>query len=238
VLHAANGAHYGFRNQVTSLREAVTLLGVRAVRNLTITLLVRNGLLPRRHGPIQFDRVAFWRHSVAAAFAAEALARRLRWSHPELAYAAGLLHDVGIMVLDRTMQKELGRIIDLVRHGHSIEDADREVLGCSHADIARVVGEMWHFPKEVTAVIWLHHRPFDADPELRRLACMITLADFLASPSEPVCYSAGPAEVRSDATKFLALEEGALVGVREEMEAKVKGASHLLELDREPPLGH
>jgi HD-like signal output (HDOD) protein len=235
VLHAANGAHYGFRRQVTSLREACTLLGVRAVRSLTLTLLIRNGLLPRRHAPFQFHRVEFWRHSVAAAFASEALARRLRWSHPEMAYAAGLLHDVGIMVLDRMMPRELGRILELMRQGRTVQDADREVLGCSHADVGRLVAEMWCFPRAVTVGIALHHRPFDADPEMRRLACLITLADFLASPSGPVCWQAEPDGTRGDVIKFLALEEGALVIARSEMEGRLRTASQLLELEEGPP---
>lgn len=231
VLRAVNSAHFGLRASVKTLREAITLLGIRAVRNLSVTLLVRHGLLPRAHGPIQFDRLAFWRHCVATAVAAESFAHRLRWSHPGMAYTAGLLHDVGIMVLDHSMQRELGRILTLVDEGTPVLEADREVLGCTHADIARLLGEMWQFPREIVQCLQHHHDPFRADVELQRLACMVAMADALASPARPAVYGGLLAEERTALTRFLAIEEGALLAVRRETDAYLEKASHVLDLE-------
>jgi putative nucleotidyltransferase with HDIG domain len=228
VLRTVNGIQFGLRQPVQALREAIVLLGVQAIRTISLTLLVRNGLRPRAHRPFQFDRLAFWRHCVSTAIASETIARTARLTDPELAYVAGLLHDVGIMVLDNTSPEQLGEVVQLIRSGTPLLQADVEVLECTHADIGRLLAERWQFPRAIAAAIASHHEPHAAESESQAIACAVYLADVLFSPDTPACYSGGPAEHHARAIALLKLDEPSLARVHEQTIEKLSKASDLL----------
>ncbi|MGQ0721721.1 MAG: HDOD domain-containing protein [Candidatus Eiseniibacteriota bacterium] len=234
VLRTVNGAQFGLRQPVQALREAIVLLGVHAVRGLSLTLLVRNGLRPRGHRPFQFDRVAFWRHCVSTAIAAEIIARTARLADPELAYVAGLLHDVGIMVLDNTSPEQLGEVVQLIRGGMPLLEADIQVLECTHADIGRLFAERWQFPQAIVAAIASHHEPHATEREFQAIACAVLLADTMFSPETPACYSGASPEHHARVASMLKIEEATLARVHEQAIEKLAKASDLLSVSSAP----
>jgi putative nucleotidyltransferase with HDIG domain len=210
ILKLVNSAQFALKKTIGSLWEAIALLGTRAVKNLTITLLVKNGLLPRRREPIKFNRPSFWRHSVGTGFGAEALASSVSGVSPESAYVAGLLHDVGIMALDKVVPAELARLIDRIESNEAILVSEREVLGCTHCEIGKLVAEAWGFPPEVVQPIAYHHDPLKArTDDNKRISCIVAVADFMMSSPGRECYG----------TEFTCLERSWLTCMKVDADA-------------------
>jgi len=142
LLKLVNSSYFGLGRRVASVRESITLVGFEAVKNLSITIVVRNGLLPRHRSPDRFDRIDFWKHCVGTGIATEILSHTLRISTPEVAFAAGLLHDAGIMVLDLVDPGSLGQLVDLTGQAPT---SSMPITPCWAARMARSVAG-WRRP--------------------------------------------------------------------------------------------
>lgn len=174
LLRVANSSFYGMQRKIISVSDAIFVLGVGNVRNLVLTVSVSSSLGnnlsnlgPRLH--------SFWMHSIGTAICAEALATRMR-CNPDSAFAAGLLHDIGQLVL----ATHYPRHVEAVRRYRQRLDcyffeAEQQVLGVDHSQIGEFLGQRWSFPPQLCAAIAGHH-----DPELMHgdpLACVVHLAD-------------------------------------------------------------
>ena len=161
MLRVANSAYYGLPRQVTSLREAVVMLGRNTLRGLVFTASVM-GVLGRQVTGYSLGQGDLWRHSISTAQAARFLADRAG-VHPDEAYVAGLLHDIGKIVLDQYMQEEFGEAMDLTRErGVPFDEAERRVFGVDHAEIGGALAEHWDLPSMLVEAIRYHHRPLEA----------------------------------------------------------------------------
>lgn len=230
ILKVGNSAHYGFSRPVEAIADAITLLGARTVLRISMTLLVRNGLLPRRREPEAFDRVAFWKHSVATATAADLLARATSLQPRSPAYPAGLLHDVGIMVLDVVAPAALGKVIEATgTEGCSLE-AERATVGCTHLEIGRTVADTWKFPRAVRDAIVHHHSPAGAPSDVQHLVAIVALADAMMSAAEPGCYGAAHADELGAARRILNVDEATLSQVEQAAQAELRSLEDLLSL--------
>lgn len=174
LLRVANSSFYGLQRKVISVSDAIVVLGLGNVRNLILTVSVSNslGASSTKAGA---QSSAFWTHSIATAICAEALAGRMR-CNPESAFAAGLLHDIGQLVLAThyPQQREEVRRYRQRLDCHIFE-AEQKVLGIDHAQIGEFLGKRWNFPLQLCTAIAGHHDPevMNSDP----LACVVHLAD-------------------------------------------------------------
>ncbi len=128
---------------------------------------------------------ALWRHSVAAALAAERIARELNSPGVDRreAYVCGLLHDLGKFAAWQAMPKSYARAVqEAGQSGAAIVQAERQTLGLDHAVIGRRLAELWRLPRQVVETIWLHHHPSAALPEAvdKTLVRVVALANALA----------------------------------------------------------
>ncbi|OHC63090.1 MAG: hypothetical protein A2045_04320 [Rhodocyclales bacterium GWA2_65_20] len=161
VLRVANSAFYGLTSRVSAVNEAVTVLGFNAVRSLALAAGVVQ-LFPHAAGN-KFDRIAFWQHAIGTGVCARMLAARLG-KDPETAFSAGLLHDMGKLVLHVYFPDTFDAVLArCAADGCAIVEAERAVLGFDHAAIGYEVARQWRFPPSIQQAIRNHHRP-DADP--------------------------------------------------------------------------
>lgn len=177
TLRLVNSAFYGLRQEVTSVELAVTLLGLRVVRNLVVTALVCETL---------HDAERLLRHSVATALAARAVATPPRAGasvDPEEAFTCGLLHDVGRILIQTYLPDALDTIVALSQEqGLPFFEAERRVIGADHAEMGARLALRWKLPARVAGAIAAHHEPDRvADPGVRALAGVIAAADAIAS---------------------------------------------------------
>lgn len=155
TLRLANSSAYGLSVKVTTIQQAITILGFQTTRNL-ITAAALTGSFPARKCD-GFDDQAFWRHAVATAVCARALARQLRVNQ-DLAFTAGLLHDIGRLVLV-TLHPQ--RYAEVLAHQHATDalvlTAEQEVIGIDHVLAGEALARHWEFPEAIRNAIAQHH---------------------------------------------------------------------------------
>lgn len=173
VLHLANSVAVGGSTQVESIPEAVLRVGVDGVRDIVFALAMVGAMRPAH-----FDYRPFWRHSLAVAFTAQALqtrALKLAEPFPET-YAAGLLHDLGMLVLDRALGDRYREVLDVARTtSRPLLDVEHEMLGTDHAQAGGRMLQVWRFPQILVDAVTNHHRPWVSGQVVTRL---VHLADF------------------------------------------------------------
>jgi putative nucleotidyltransferase with HDIG domain len=176
-LRLVNSAFYGFNRRITTLKQAITLLGFRSVRNVVVNAgvvgIFRKRTFNTRH------RRRLWDHSVACGVAARLLAERQQYQAREEAFTAGLLHDIGKVVIDQYAPRDSAEIMSRVETGLPPRLAEREVLGVDHTKIGSWVAERWHLPKTLCDVIEHHHEP-DAATTDRELVRVVAAANAIS----------------------------------------------------------
>lgn len=157
TLRLANASSFGFQVKVTTIQQAITFLGFQTTRNL-ITSAAMTGCFPSGRCP-GFNDKGFWRHSIATATCARVLARRLRFNQ-DFAFTAGLLHDIGRLVLVTAHPAAYGDVLAWrARHGGDWQEAERAVLGIDHVDAGVALADHWHFSDTMRQAIAFHHAP-------------------------------------------------------------------------------
>lgn len=185
IIALANSAAFGARQPVNSLERAVALIGRDAVRGLAVAAKLFDCFPPPAagHAPRAFDRREFWKHCLAAASAARRFATLLPnpGVDPNVAFIAGLLHDVGKLALDTVYPKAYERIAAAAQRTRSeLADCERDVLGVDHTVAGRRVAERWRLPRALQEVIWLHHLAAETLPPsvmARPMIALVQLAD-------------------------------------------------------------
>lgn len=191
IFKLVNSSAYGFQKKVDSLKLAVTLLGLEEIANLVMTAQVFKNL-GTYDGGSGFDRQAFWQHSVGTAFITRAIAKKLQ-TEIESAFLAGMLHDLGKVVLDRCFADYYKAVIDACVTGHHwIGDMEHQILGLTHADVGGQLATEWQFSEKYLYAIMYHHHP-EATTRYQRLTSLVHIADHLCRKLE--FGSGGDAEV-------------------------------------------
>ena len=184
VLRMANSAYYGVARRVSTVPEAVMILGLRTIRTLTMAASIYP-MVSRGLPGYALGRGDLWRHSIGAALCAQALARRARpTSHvigpvvADEAFVAGLLHDIGKMALSIHLKDHLGTTRQkALADNVPFVVAERAVLGFDHAQAGAAMSEKWNLPASLVQAIAFHHDPLRASHGNVGLACVTHLAD-------------------------------------------------------------
>lgn len=169
VLKLCNSALFGFQREIASLPEAGNLLGVSTLVNLVLTSCA--GRYFRDYGAGAGAGRKRWEDSVSSALASSLLAGLCEVNKPR-AYTAGLLMNVGHLVLDRFAPETQAALEAAVAGGMTRLEAERAVLGIDHAELGARLAEHWQFPAVLVDAIRHHHTPDDAevDPALASVA--------------------------------------------------------------------
>lgn len=179
VLKVANSAAMGYLLACSSINEAVVRLGFKQIRSLVYSTIAAGPLTSRLSGYRLGDK-GLWYHSVAVASSAHWLATALRFPDPEKAYVAGLLHDIGKLVLDQYVLADYNQIMNIMRaQAVPMWQVEEQLFGIDHAGVGGLAGTHWQFPSELVEAIRHHHAPSLDKPD-QRLAALINLANALA----------------------------------------------------------
>ncbi|MGE3182590.1 MAG: HDOD domain-containing protein [Phycisphaerae bacterium] len=159
VLKTMNSAAFGVSEKITNLQKAISLLGFNHIRNLALTASI-SSIFEKGDGVSCYTRTGLWKHMISTAIGARMISRRLELPNPEEAFLGGLLHDIGIILIDQYANEQFVQIIEEV--AASGENADlvgteREILGFDHARLGDLVARQWKFPESVVSVIKYHH---------------------------------------------------------------------------------
>ena len=181
VLRIVNSAYYGLPKKVSTITQAVMILGFNTVRNLVMGVSAF-GSFSQKTIPYGLNREKFWEHCVGTAVCGNVLAKRrlqrIR-NAPEEAFIGGLLHDIGTLFLDCYFPVQYAVSMAFAeKEGRPSLDAERLVLGIDHLFIGRKIAEHWNFPPHLVAMIGNHH-PCNFTNEHTDMVYIIHAGDWL-----------------------------------------------------------
>lgn len=159
VLRMANSAYYGYARRISSIGDALIILGFSTVRNLVLAASVYNVMDKELNG-YYLLKGELWKHSMLTALIARLLAKKVNYDVPDQAFTAGLLHDIGKTILNTYMQKRFAEVLEKVHEGNvPFMEAEQMILGFDHAAVGSRVAEKWNLPDELVEAIAVHHTP-------------------------------------------------------------------------------
>ncbi len=182
ILKVANSAYYGFAQQVDTLDRAVALLGFNMIRSLSMSVGIMRALPPgKKSGLFSIERL--WIHSLAVATIMKELAVRCgRKEEGETLFVAGLLHDIGKVVLDQFFDEEYQQALEETGCLESVSVCEAEVrcFGMDHGEVGSILLKRWNFPVAICSLVAMDHKteiPEDINPSD---VAMLHIADILA----------------------------------------------------------
>ncbi len=158
ILKLVNSAFYGFRSKIVDIRQAVMILGFNMVRNaLSAVSVIDLFRAKEKYGG--FDIRELWKHSAAVAVTGKYLAERGRIALPADSFVAGLLHDIGKLIMAEHFADIFKRVLESTREGNiSFIEAERKISSVDHALIGGCVAQKWQLPGRLTEAIMYHHK--------------------------------------------------------------------------------
>ncbi len=183
VLKVANSPFYGFPKQISTINFAIVVLGFETLKEIVLSVSLASSLASKLDK--DFDLEKFWRHSLLVGLMTKHLAKDLNYRVSGEAFIAGLLHDIGILVVAQYFKKEFQQIIQIGKRGEfSFEQIERRFLDNStHYEIGSLLAEKWNFPDQLVEAIAFHHQPHLA-PKNPLLPAIVYLAEY-------VCFKLG-----------------------------------------------
>lgn len=180
ILKVVNSSYYGTSRTIESLKTAMVVLGMDEVVNIVSAVSMAD-TFKDASTPRHFDLRHFWLHSVAVGETAQLLRERSKLSSEGELFTAGLLHDIGCILLATYFPEDYDEACRLAREQQiPLHQAERELLGVDHARIGEYLARRWNLPDRLVRAIRHHHAPQEADPPCRD-AAVIYLADVLSS---------------------------------------------------------
>jgi len=177
ILSVANSPLYGIPRRVATIDFAIVILGFNHIKNIVIALSMMDTV--RKLGDKNFDQKKYWLHSIMTATTAKRLADDLGYTASGEAFTAGLLHDLGIPIINKYFNKEYLEILETVKSGEaSFNTAEAELLGMTHGEVGKFLIDKWNLPLDISDVVEHHHRPSEADNN-KILVSLIHLADYI-----------------------------------------------------------
>jgi putative nucleotidyltransferase with HDIG domain len=173
VLKISNSALYGLRHEVTSINQAILILGFKTIRSIVISASTKS--LYKNFG---MKEKIIWEHSIGAGIGAKIISRGMGSDIEEIAFVGGLMHDLGKVILNNETPEQFSEVImTIYNDGVDSIQAEEDMYGYNHAEIGAGVAEKWGFPEVLVNIIRNHHlnSPDGID---KALAC-VNLADWI-----------------------------------------------------------
>lgn len=229
ILKLVNSAFYGQPSQISTISRAVIIMGFQAVRSAALGVSVLEQF--KNLDSDSFSLSGFWRHSIGVACLGKQLSMVLNMAEPEDAFVAGLLHDVGKLVMLQHFEDDVADLTRAAAEQQLTWRSCEEVLfPINHAGIARALFRAWKFPGNVVEAVACHHNP-EAASRHATLAAVLHLADFLATHAEMPCPGAPPSREHSrDAAKLVGLTPDTAREAMERAQEDMKDAMEILSL--------
>lgn len=182
LLKLANSAYYGLRSKVDTITHALRIVGLDQLCDLVFSIVVINQFqgIPKK----LLDIESFWKHSLATAIAARNIAQQVEKISAERYYLAGMLHDIGTLVLCKAEPELAAKVLEnVLDNGRSLCEEEAEVIGFDHTAMASVMLKGWKLPETLVEAVAYHHQPSLAQ-EYPKIAAAVHVADIIAHELE------------------------------------------------------
>lgn len=184
VLRIANSPAYGLSTQITTIARAVSIVGTQFIRDLVLATSTISAFKDIPNELVSLEN--FWDHSLYCGIAARLLAEQRGMKHAETEFLAGLLHDIGQLVIFRKQPQEARRALLLSVEGPddlALHKAEQTIFGFDHAQVGAELMRHWHFPPLLVACVEFHHAP-QAAPQFQVEVALVHIANSIATLAE------------------------------------------------------
>jgi putative nucleotidyltransferase with HDIG domain len=181
VLKLANSAYYGFSGKVSSIQNAFVVLGYKTLVQI-LSIASFSTFMGKNLPGYGFESEDFRRHSLAVALSSKVIAEKIDPSLANEAHTAGLIHDIGKIILDKYIVEKIETFKTFLENEQrTFLSAEKQVLGFDHAEIAYEICKKWNIPNAMTQAIKYHHYPSSSQGD--GLPYILHLADYIAAKS-------------------------------------------------------
>jgi putative nucleotidyltransferase with HDIG domain len=184
LLRVANSVLYRFPSAVDSVARAVTIIGTAQIRNLALSMSVASSFKGLLNELVSMEN--FWRHSLLCALTARHLARLARRCDPDALFTAGLLHDIGELIIFNRLPEQARQALLMVLDSDEevpIYQAERQTMGFDHSEVGGELARAWHLPSLLEECI-AHHHDIAGSRHHPRETALVHLANILALMAE------------------------------------------------------
>jgi HD-like signal output (HDOD) protein len=184
LLKISNSAYYGLNRKIMSMKEAVAILGIKALKSLIYAILSNKMLMTDLKGYGQLDG-ALWYNALAGATYAKHLSTYFSYPEPDTAFTASILRDLGKIVLNAHVEGGFEAIeLEAMNRRIGFQEAEEEILGFSHTQLGEHIAIKWQFPERLVNTIRYHHTPSLSPQSIPKndqlLLAIVHLADGLS----------------------------------------------------------
>jgi putative nucleotidyltransferase with HDIG domain len=157
LLKTANSAFYYRGYQVSDIKQAIIWIGYDSVKELALSQKVCD-IFKRKLSIDGYSRACLWKHCLAVALFSKLIYRREFGKKGDNIYAAGLLHDIGIIAEDQFLNKDFSRFVMASKEGNKpLCDVEKEIFNLTHEDIGESIARNWNLPEEIVIALGFHH---------------------------------------------------------------------------------
>ncbi|NQT19959.1 MAG: HDOD domain-containing protein [Planctomycetes bacterium] len=230
ILRVTNSAFYGLSRNVSTVREAVMILGFSSVRSLAVAVSTMK-MFDTKDSAL-FTQDAFWLHSTSSALVAQQLCQLALLPETSEAFTAALLHDVGKVVLDQYAHEAFMKLLDAQQSEKRIlPETELRIINTTHSEIGRRLCEIWNLPAPLCEAIGEHHTPTRARHH-PMLAMVAGLADYICSANglTSIVHTGKPPDL-SDDVRNLQIQPGVIAEVNKRFPHILEEARHLTSSD-------
>jgi putative nucleotidyltransferase with HDIG domain len=220
LLRCANSVFYRASREITSVKDAINRMGLRRVFEIAASGSFANAIPPMLTG-YGLTAEAYWEHSVAVAVLSDRIGRAAGFTYPDLAFTAGLLHDLGKVVVATFLSATTnGPVLGLVSQ-------EQELLGTDHTELGSLLAAKWNLPKEIAGAARWHHDPEGAPTAtLRYLSTVVQVADGAAHTLTDARDQSAPLDL--GALERLTLEPGRIAELVEAARPEIERTTEML----------
>ncbi len=178
VLKTVNSSFYGLRRPCSTISQALVMLGLSAVKSLTLSFSLVSSIESRKDE--RFDYIAYWRRGLYTAVAAKMLAHRARLSTEDEAFLGALLQDVGMIAMHRALREPYAKVLAATSGDHrSLVRCELAELEMQHPDVGAMLAHRWKLPDELVMPVKYHERPTAAPEEHAALVRCVGLGNLV-----------------------------------------------------------
>ncbi len=230
LLKIVNSPFYGFPSSIDSIPMAITVLGVRQLRDLVFTSCVI-----KKYSKIPssiLDADTFWHHSIATALCAQIIARQVKLSHSDRLFTCGMLHDIGLLILALTSPDETRQVLELARDTNKpSQEFQNDVFGFTQADVGAALIRKWHLPESLIEPVLLQQTN-KAATRFPMETAILKVANVIANNNKQTAIIGDNQIIHPGTLELLGLTENALNDIQEELQDSLQSTLNIIYVEQ------